>query len=155
MSTLRQPSQCDAAYSHRPLLFPAPPLLPPNSHFPLPNTHIAANAELLEGRSLINQYVRVLSRSHIYIYYIYTVLFSLPDFTGCAPQWKSLQGVKVLSGSYTPTAVLRSELSLAQQTGGTEAKRLFLPRERGNRREKRWTGAYGTSLLPFKLLKKK
>lgn len=50
---------------------------------------------------------------------------------------------------HTPTAVLRSELSLAQQTGGTEAKRLFLPREQGKRREKRWTEANCTSLPPF------
>ncbi len=139
--------------------FPAFPLsypnltLPPLSQTPTPlrATSCWQNQKL----TFIRLSVRFVCGSHrIYIYCIYSILIlSLSDLTGCALQWKVSRVLRSTQG-VIPTAVLQSELSLAQQTGGTEAKRLFLPREQGSTGEKRWTGANGTSLPPFKLQEK-
>lgn len=139
--------------------FPAFPLsypkltLPPPSQTPTPLQ--ATSCYWNQKLAFIVLSVRFFCRSHrIYIYCMYSILLlSLSDCTGCALQWKVSRVLRSTQG-VIPTAVLQSELSLAQQTAGTEAKRLFLSREQGSRREKRWTGANSTSLPPFKFQEK-
>lgn len=122
---------------------------------PLKHPHLRKQGSVSRTKDL---HLSVLQEpQNIYLLYISTVynifLLSLSDFTGCTLQWKLSRVLRSTPG-VIPTAVLRSELSLPQQTGGAEAKRLFLPREQGSRGEKRWMGANGTSLSPFKLQEK-
>lgn len=69
-----------------------------------------------------------------YIYGICNIFFSpfFSDLTGCALQQK-VSGVLKSRQRDIPTALLQSELSLAQKTGGAEAKSLFLPRQQGSK----------------------
>lgn len=137
--------------------FPAIPISYPKLKLPppLPNTHAFSSDELLaEPKTCIYQTISeksIHSGHRIYIHCIYTT--SLSDLTGCAQQWMVSRVLRSTQG-VIPTAARWSELSLAQQTGGAEAKRLFLPREQGCRGEKRWTGANGTSLPAFKFQEK-
>lgn len=149
-------SQRDATPTLLYFIFLLSQFLTPNSHSPpLPNTHAFSSDELLaEPKTCIYQTISeksIHSGHRIYIHCIYTT--SLSDLTGCAQQWMVSRVLRSTQG-VIPTAVRWSELSLAQQTGGAEAKRLFLPRERGCRGEKRWTGANGTSLPAFKFQEK-
>lgn len=138
------------------ILFSCFPNFLPQTHTPpLSNTHAFSSNELLaEPKTCIYQTISkksIHSGHRIYIHCIYTT--SLSDLTVCAQQWMVSRVLRSMQG-VIPTAARWSELSLAQQTGGTEAKRLFLPRERGCRGEKRWTGANGTSLPAFKFQEK-
>lgn len=149
-------SQRDATPTLLYFIFLLSQFLTPNSHSPpLPNTHAFSSDELLaEPKTCIYQTISeksIHSGHRIYIHCIYTT--SLSDLTGCAQQWMVSRVLRSTQG-VIPTAARWSELSLAQQTGGAEAKRLFLPRERGCRGEKRWTGANGTSLPAFKFQEK-
>ena len=135
-----------------PIFYPKPPPPPPP---PFPNTHAFSSDELLaEPKMCIYQTIseKSIHSSHrVYIHCIYTT--SLSDLTGCAQQWMVSRVLRSTQG-VIPTVARWSELSLAQQTGGAEAKRLFLPRERGCWGEKRWTGANSTSLPAFKFQEK-
>lgn len=149
-------SQRDATPTLLYFIFLLSQFLTPNSHSPpLPNTHAFSSDELLaEPKTCIYQTISeksIHSGHRIYIHCIYTT--SLSDLTGCAQQWMVSRVLRSTQG-VIPTAARWSELSLAQQTGGAEAKRLFLPREQGCRGEKRWTGANGTSLPAFKFQEK-
>lgn len=149
-------SQRDATPTLLYFIFLLSQFLTPNSHSPpLPNTHAFSSDELLaEPKTCIYQTISeksIHSGHRIYIHCIYTT--SLSDLTGCAQRWMVSRVLRSTQG-VIPTAARWSELSLAQQTGGAEAKRLFLPRERGCRGEKRWTGANGTSLPAFKFQEK-
>lgn len=149
-------SQRDATPTLLYFIFLLSQFLTPNSHSPpLPNTHAFSSDELLaEPKTCIYQTISeksIHSGHRIYIHCIYTT--SLSDLTGCAQRWMVSRVLRSTQG-VIPTAARWSELSLAQQTGGAEAKRLFLPREQGCRGEKRWTGANGTSLPAFKFQEK-
>lgn len=131
------------------------PVLP--SHIPLTYTHICTSNELLSEwksriyRSVWKSVSAGATERHILLRH--AAPCSSPSvFTGRALQWK-VSGVLGSTQGVFPTAVLWSELPLAQRTGGTAAEYLLLPREHGNRREQLLTGANNTSLPPFKFLR--
>lgn len=148
MPSLRHSSQHITAWRNRKLPPPStffscfPLFFTPNSHFP-PCEH----PRLSKQWAVI---ICLQEPQSIHLLYIQHPVLPLLSLLAVPCRGRS-PGVSRSTQGVIPTAELWSELSLAQQTGGAEAKRLFLPRERGNRREKRQIGA---SLLPFKLLRK-
>ena len=150
-------SQRDATPTLLHFIFLLSQFFTPNSHSPppFPNTPpFSSDDPLSAPNPCISQTIRektIHSSHRVYIHCIYTT--SLSDLTGCAQQWMVSRVLRSTQG-VIPTVARWSELSLAQQTGGAEAKRLFLPRERGCWGEKRWTGANSTSLPAFKFQEK-